>query len=56
MLQMFLFEINAVLLNFLFIKNKCITGSTKILSNTTVFNVFFFFEKQISIRMISRIM
>jgi len=45
MLQMFLFEINAVLLNFLFIKNTSITGSTKILSNTTVFNGVFLRSK-----------
>ncbi len=37
-----LFKINAVLLNFLFIKNqlkKCITISTKIFSNITVYNI-----------------
>ncbi len=42
MLQ-FLFQINAVLLNFLFIceswKIKCITVSTKISCSTTVFNI-----------------
>jgi len=36
----FLFQINAVLFNFLFIKNpKRIIVCTKILSNTTVFNI-----------------
>ncbi len=43
MLQKILFKINAVLLNFLFIKEswkiKCITVSTKTFSSTTVFNI-----------------